>query len=157
MNEEMKLFGKWKFTIEDTITGKKTITEKNNILPIVGRVAMAKQLAGTATKDTGDNLYIALGDDNTTPVVGDTTLANETTRKAVSSTTNSSVTSLITSFFAPGEATGTHLEFGLFGDGNTSTASAAADSGILYSHVLETKTISATETLTVEFALEFGI
>ena len=155
--EKGKLYGKWIFTIEDTITGKKRTIEKKNILPTVGRIAMAKQLAGLATKDMGDNLYIAVGDDNTTPTITDTKLGNETTRKAVSSTTTSSVTSIITVFFAAGEATDTHEEFGLFGDGNTTTASASADSGVLYSHVAQTVIVSATETLTAEFQIEFGI
>jgi hypothetical protein len=156
-SENINITGLWKFTIEDIKTGKKRIIEKKNLLPTVGRVAMAKQMAGTNTTVMGDNLFIAIGDDNTAATVGDTTLGNETTRKAASSTTNSTTTGIITTFFAAGEATGSHKEFGLFGDGDTSVALAAADSGIIYSHVIQAVTVSATETLTLEFTISFDV
>jgi len=154
--EQAKLKGTWKFTIKNTITGKEREIEKENLLPTAGRVAMAKQMAGTNTTNMGDNLYVALGDDNTAAAAGDTTLGNETARKIASSTTNSSVIGIITTFFAAGEATGTHEEFGLFGDGDASTASAAADSGILYSHVISQVVVSSVETLTCEFQISFS-
>ena len=155
-SEKTTLSGKWKFIIQEE-NGNTRIIEKTNVLPTVGRVAMAKQLAGTNTTVMGDNLYIACGNDATAPVVADTVLGNETTRKAVSSATNLSVVGIISTFFAVGEATGTHQEFGLFGDGDASTASASADTGILYSHVTQAVTISATETLTVEFSINFAV
>ena len=115
---------------------------------------MAVQHAGNATANMRIT-HFALGDDNTPVTNADTTLGNETTRKAVSSKTNTDNESSVTTFFAVGEATGTHQELGAFGDGNTPTASITSDSGILYSHVLSTITIASDETLTLSLRTSF--
>lgn len=152
VEEQMTAKRIWKFEIRDAKTGKlKRTIEKENLVPTVGLTAHAAQRSGDNTTNIGDNQFIAVGDDATAPALGDTTLGNETTRKAVGSTSFAGAVASIAVFFAAGEATGTHKEFGLFGDGNTTTASAAADSGILYSHVGTSVSVSATETLTVTF------
>ena len=158
MNDTIKIKGKWKFEIRDAKSGVlKDVIEKENLIPTVGKTAFAAQICGLATKDIGDNLYVAVGNNATAADVSDTTLGTETTRKLVGSTSFLAGVASIACFFAAGEATGTHKEFGLFGDGNTTTCSAAADSGIIYSHVGGlTITIGETETLTTTFSITFA-
>jgi hypothetical protein len=157
-NEKMYPKGIWTFEVRDDKTGRLVErVEKENLVPNIGLYTIAAQFGSTSiTKDIGDNLYIALGDDNTAPAAGDTTLGNETVRKAISDKNASSAVASISVFFASGEATGTHAEVGLFGDGNTTAASGAADSGILYSHTLLPVTVGASQNLTVTYTLTFS-
>ena len=127
----------------------------DNLIPTVGLTAFAAQMSGDNTTNIGDNLYIAVGSNVTAPLAGDTQLGTETTRKAAGSTSFSAGIASIAVFFAATEATGTHREFGLFGDGNAATASGAANSGILFSHVAANVAVAATETLTLTFELTF--
>lgn len=148
----------WTFEVRDAKTGelKRTI-KKHNRVPTVGLEAIAAQFGNSSiTKDIGDNQYIAVGDDPTAESAGDTTLANETARKAIGS--KNDVTSGVASisvFFASGEATGTHREFGLFGDGDTTGATSSADSGILFSRTVVNVAVAASETLTITVELTF--
>lgn len=155
-NEKPKFIGKWRFEIRNTKTGKIRTIEQENIIPDVALEAFAAQFSGDNTNNIGDNPYIAVGDDVTPPAAGDTILGNETTRKLAGSTSFSGAVGSIAAFFASGEATGTHREFGLFGDGNASAAGAGADSGILFSHVAVNVAVAAIETLTVTFTLTFS-
>ncbi len=150
-NEKIYPHGFWTFEVRE---GERLVqrVEKKNLVPSVGLNTFAAQLGSPSiTKDIGDNLFIALGDDNTAPTSGDTILNNETVRKAISDRNSSSAVASIYVFFASGEATGTHEEVGLFGDGNTTTASSSSDSGIMYSHALLPVSVSASQTLTVSY------
>ncbi len=156
-NEWLKITWKWKFEIQDTITWKIRVIEKFNLIPTVWLTAFAAQISGDNTTDIGDNLFIAVWDDPTSPAIWDTILWNETTRKAVWSTSFASWTASIAVFFAATEATWTHREFWLFGDWNSSTASWTVDTGILFSHVWPLSVaISAVETLTITFSISFS-
>jgi len=107
--------------------------EKKNLIAKVGRSVFAAILAHITT-NTGAIEWGALGDDTTAPAASDTTLGNETIRKAPNSygqgAGDNTNKAYITFIFAVDEAVGTHKEFGTFIDG-----SAAADSGVLFSHV----------------------
>lgn len=151
----LKIVWKWKFNIKDTITWKERVIEKFNLIPTVWKTAFAAQMSWDNTTNIWDNLYIAIWDDATAPVIWDTILWNETTRKAAWSTNFSAWTANIAVFFAAAEATWTHREFGLFGDWNASTASWTVDTGILFSHVWVNVAVSATETLTITFSISF--
>jgi len=149
----------WTFEVRDSETGElRNRIQKHNLVPTIALETIAAQFASTAiTKDIGDNLYIAVGSNATAAAAGNTTLGTEVARKAQSSRNSaSSGVASIAVLFAAGEATGTHREFGLFGDGNTTTASAAANSGILYSRTVVNVTVSASETLTVTVELTFS-
>lgn len=156
INQNIWMVGEWFFTIRDTITGKERFHHEFNIIPTVAKVAFAAQMSGDNTTNIWDNLYIALGSNTTTPAIADTQLGTEVVRKLQSSTTFSGAIAYVSAFFAAGEATGTHREFGLFGDGNASTASGTVNTGILYSHVAANITVSATETLTTTFQITFS-
>lgn len=107
----MGMVGKWLFEITNTVTGEKRSQEAYNLIPTVAKAAFAAQMCGDNTTNIGDNLYVALGSNTTTPAAGDTQLGTETTRKIQSSTSSSGAAASIATFFAAGEATGTHREF----------------------------------------------
>lgn len=162
MNKDVKIktgvkpYGVWKFDVRDVAGNLIRRTVKKNLIPTIGLVALAAQLSGQNTTNIGDNLYIAIGDSTTAPSLSDLLLGNETARKAPgSSEYSNTTTATIVVFFAPGEATGTHKEFGLFGDGKDSVASATADTGILFSHVSADVNVGATESLTITYEVEF--
>lgn len=155
--EGIKFMGNWKFEIRDSLTGelKRTI-EEHNLVPTVAKTAFAAQMSGDNSTDIGDNLYIAVGSNVTPPAAGDTQLGTEVVRKVAGSTSFAGGVASIAVFFAATEATGTHKEFGLFGNGNASTASGAANSGILFSHTAVDVTVGATETLTITVEITFS-
>lgn len=153
----VKLVGHWGWQVRNEKGEVIREGDAFNIVPDVGLAAIADQFGlTTLTRDIGDNLYIAVGDDATTVAASDTTLTNETARKAQGSRSSASGVASVVTFFAAGEATGTHREFGLFGDGGTTQATSSADTGILYSHVNVNVSVGATETLTVTFELTFS-
>lgn len=154
-NQNIGMIWEWNFTVRDIMTGMERYYHEYNLIPTVAKTAFAAQMAWDNTTDIGDNLYIALGSNTTAPAAWDTQLGTEVVRKAQSSTTFSGAVAYVTAFFAAWEATGTHREFGLFGNGNTTTASATVNTGILYSHVAANITVSATETLTCTFQVSF--
>jgi len=69
----------------------------------------------------------------TAPALGDTQLTTETARKAITSRTRSGNVVTFSTFFTAAESTYNIKEAGVFGH---STASAAANSGVLASHWL---------------------
>jgi len=155
-NQNIGMIGEWNFTVKDIMTGMERYFHKYNLIPTVAKTAFAAQLSWDNTKDIGDNLYIGLWSNTTAPAISDTQLGTEITRKAASSTTFSGAVWYVSAFFAAWEATWTHREFGLFGDGNATTCSATANSGILFSHVATNITVSPTETLTCTFQITFS-
>lgn len=147
--------GIWTAEVRKAETGELVSrNEYRNLIPTVGRAAMAKQMAGTNTQEM-QVTYIAVGSDATAPTNADTALGTETARKIVGSATDSSVEASIAAFFAAGEATGTHREFGAFGDGAASTASGTVDTGILYSHAAALVAVASDETLTLSWKISF--
>ena len=131
----------------DVITGEIKIKETRNIIVTAGKVAIARRLGGIALlANEGQITYGAVGTDNTAPTVGDTTLGTELARKAVSSSSYSSNVITINTFFTTAEANGAIEEIGMFGE----AAAAAADSGTMFNHALESITKDVTKTLLLE-------
>jgi len=152
--EGLKPYGVWTLEVRNEDGSLANRIVEKNLVPDIAHQTIAAQFGNTAiSTDIGDNLYVALGSDGTAPNAADTTLGTEVTRKAVSDRNSASKVANISTFFATGEATGTHLEVGLFGDGNVTTASGTVDTGILYSHSNISVTISAAQTLTVSYNL----
>ncbi len=131
--EFLKLTGKWKLTAYykgTNIIAK--VIEGPNLIVTVGKQLVGDMLIDTGGYDTGLT-YCAIGSDATAPVVGDTTLTVEEARKAITSRTRLVNVITLATFFTAGESTYAIEEAGIFGH---STASAAPDSGILFSHWL---------------------
>lgn len=121
-----------------------------NIIPTAGRTVIAEWIVGDNTNDADNGAnYGSLGDSNTAVANGDTTLGNETYRKATSSANNASNIAYLSNFYSATEVTGTFEEAGWHIDGTGTT-----DSGELLSHFLTgTITKTSVETLTVESQL----
>jgi len=100
--------------------------------------------------------YVALGSSSTAPQVTDHTLGNETFRKAVTSYTNGASHGeiLINMYLAPGDAVGNNIqEIGFFGG---STATSAANTGVLIAHGLYTHN-PKTNLESIQFQLDFTV
>ncbi len=92
--------------------------------------------------------YVAIGDDNTAPLVGDAALGNETFRKARTSYTRPAAGQVNTvHYIAPAEAVGTIEELG--GCAGTA-AGAGAGSGEMIARVLYSRTKTALESIQIE-------
>lgn len=114
------------------------VLECDNLCPTVGRAVIAQRLGGDTTY-TGTVNYLALGSGTTTPTNGDTTLATESYRSAITSQTVVNNIAYLSVFIAAGTATATHYEAGLFIDGT-----ASADTGQLLSRVLFSPAVDKT-------------
>ena len=127
------------------------IFKYENVTTTAGRTMIMNNLTDPSPDNAIRISYGAVGDDNTTPVIGDTALGNETTRKLVGSETNSSSTGYITQFYTAAEAIDTHKETGLFSD-----ATATTDSGVLVIHALISITKTGTDTLTIDHTIQLS-
>jgi len=118
-----------------------------NLITSAGKNLLAESLRNASLD--AEIKFIAIGSDNTAPSSGDTTLGNETFRKAVTSqTAGGSVGVTITNLYvAPEEAVGTIEEIGFF---SGSSASATTDSGTLFARVLYSRTKTAVESIQIE-------
>ena len=147
--ENCILIGRVKCILKDVNTGEKEIKEYDNLIVNVGKVAIARRLAGIGLLANESQVtYGATGTDNTAPTVNDTTLGTELARKLVASTSYNAGTRQCTirTFFTTAESNGALKEFGLFGE----DAGAGADSGTLFEHANIDITKDNTKTLTVE-------
>lgn len=145
----------WTFEVHDANGNLKQKVTQRNLIPNVAKAAFAKQMAGTNSQQIGQNLYIALGTSSIAPSSSDTILATEVVRKIVGLPLDSGATATLKAFFNQTEATGTFREFGLFGNGGASVASATVNTGVLFSHVPTNVSVGATETLTVTITYTF--
>ena len=118
-----------------------------NLITSAGKNLLAESLRNGSLD--AEIKFISIGSDNTAPSAGDTTLGNETFRKAVTSqTAGGSVGVTITNLYvAPEEAVGTIEEIGFF---SGSSASSTTDSGTLFARVLYSRTKTAVESIQIE-------
>lgn len=135
-----------KITVRDLDDNIIEVREYSNLIPTVGLEMWIDALKG----DISDLeiKYTAIGDDNTAPALADTTLGNETFRKAVTTISKTDSTTLLTTtYIAPDEAVGTIEEIGWFCG---AAAGAGADTGILLSRVLYSRNKTALESIQIE-------
>lgn len=139
-----------KATIRDAVTNKvKRVYNFKNLLPTVGRTAIANNLANTSPTPPSVLVnYCAVGTNATAAANGDVQLGTEVARNTIASRTNSSNIAYITGFFAATEAVATLREVGFFINGT-----ATVNSGTLLSRVIINITKSGTETLTLDLTL----
>lgn len=120
--------------------------------------AAGKDGARQAIYSTGIDMgirYLAWGDDVTAPALADVTLGNELGRKATTSQSLSGVTGRVdtTIFLGPTDANESIEELGWFA---STTATASADSGILYARVLFSEVKTTAKTIQVDREDTFG-
>lgn len=119
----------------------------HNLVTTAGKVLVADFLVG----ETRTGLeYHAIGTSPTAPAIGDTQLGAEAARKVFTSIARSSVSVLVSTYYTAAQCTFNIKEVGLFGNG----ATAAADSGTLFSHAAQSEDNSDGENdLTFEYEL----
>jgi hypothetical protein len=114
LTEALKVTGDLKIEVRGPDGQIKDTREVKNLILTVGRNFIASRMVGTAQ---GAMSHMALGSVNTAPVVGNTTLASELGRTALtSSTATNNVVSYVGNF-AAGVATGAITEAGIFNAG----------------------------------------
>jgi len=147
-DNQLTIKGRVRLIFEDVKTGEIEISEWiENIIPTVGRTAIARRLRNVRTKSNeGIVTYGAVGTGSSTPANSDIKLATELIRKTIASSSNADNVVTFRIFFTTSEANGTLTEFGLFGE----DASVSADSGTLFERVLFSKTKTSAKTLTIE-------
>ncbi len=145
---------KWIFESNVKVTAfdlKGNITDVQrfkNLLTTVGFNMMRDGLYGPGGAQDLEIKYMAIGDDNTAPTIADTTLGNETFRKARTSQSKpADAQQRYVQYIAPAEAAGVIEEFGWFAG---PAAGAGADSGIMVSRTLYSRTKTALESLQIE-------
>lgn len=134
-------------------TGEAELAVYENLVTTAGKTLLAKAVAsGLATTNEAVINYQELGSGTTAPAYSDTGLQTPTgaTRKAITSLAYSANVVSITAFWAVGEATGTHKEFGTF-IGGTSTS----NSGTLWNRVAIDQTVASDKALTIDGTITF--
>lgn len=137
-------------TVRDAKSGRVKRTKKfHNLLPTVGRTAIAQNLANVAPSPSTILVnYGSVGTNSTAANNTDTQLVAEVARNPIASRTNASNIAYITAFFAATEAVATLREAALFINGT-----ATANSGTLFSRVIINVSKSGTETLTLDWTI----
>lgn len=145
----IKMKGKVRVILKDCLTNKITKDTGwiNNVVPTVGRTAIAKVMAGVATKaNAGEITYCAVGTGIVTPNITGVKLTTEIDRTPTSgASTNVDNEVNIRAFFTTSQGNGTLKELGLFGE----DASASVDSGTMFQWITFDVVKTSGETMTV--------
>ena len=153
-HESLPLKGVFTASLIDPKTGLVTARKSaTNVVTRRGQNLVARLLAENVGYDTGLT-YQAIGTGTTTPSVTDTVLDTETARRSI--TTRGETTTRIAAFFTffPFPDVGAQIdEVGVFGH---STASATADSGVLFSRATLSLTNTDDNNLVVSYVLTIG-
>lgn len=145
----IKIKGKVRIILNDFLTGKiiKDTGWINNVIPTIGRIALAKVMAGVATKsNAGEITFCAVGTGTVVPNITGIKLTTEIDRVPISAASNNVDNEVqIRAFFTTAEGNGTLKELGLFGEDATATV----DSGTLFQWVSFDVVKTSSETMTI--------
>jgi hypothetical protein len=139
--------------IYDTITGiTETVDCGSNLIVNNGKQSILDRIINVGNTNEGVITYGAVGTGTTVAAVTQTDLVTETARAAVvtSSSRRSAQTITLRVFFALTVATGSLKEFAWFGGGVDGNATGAANSGTMYNRIIIDRTVTDTQTLTIE-------
>lgn len=130
----LELPSKVRLIVSDPKTGEVVeVIESHNIIVTVGKHFIGDMLIDLDADHNTGLTYCAIGSDNTTPVIGDTTLTVEEARKAITSKSRSGKGITLSTFFTAGESTYNIKEAGIFGH---ASATGSVDTGKLLAHWL---------------------
>ena len=113
--------------------------EVDNLVVQTGRELIASQLA---EEDIGKPSHMAIGQDETEPVLSDTTLKSELARVALTSTERTNNTVVYEATFPPTVGTGEIVEAGIFNADSAGVMLNRATFGIITKESADTLTIS---------------
>lgn len=137
------------FSIKDGL--KKKIDEKHNLVMTDVHYRIARAFLGYSLSFYYEIKYCAIGTDNTAVTATDPILGTEVFRTPYVSLTNATTTTVNATFYIiTTDYTGSIEEVGLFCG---SSATSAADTGNLLSHVLWSYTKSSGEELLIEYTM----
>lgn len=119
-----------------------------NLVPAAIMTAILENMFDATPSTSILTGYIAVGSSATAPADGNTHLGTEVARKAVTSRAYSGKKGTCSAVFAAGEATGTHVEFGVFAGG-----SASANTGTLCSRTTGSIVVGALDSLFIDWEL----
>jgi hypothetical protein len=138
--------------LQDAKTGQiKSVDHVKNLVTTVGKGGIAGGLTGVSS--IGYISWCAVGTGTTAPAAADIKLQTESYRKLISVRSVAANVMTAQTFFNISEANGTLKEAGLFGD---DTATDTVNSGTLYCHLAINRVKSASDTLTLSWALTVG-
>ena len=149
--DNLEVQGKFIFQFTDVKSGKLTRAyHVPNLITNVGKNYILRMLLDVVQYDTGLT-YAALGDGDTAVNARDTTLDNEAVRAPIIQRADvQGTTASFIAFFSAGDLTSVTIEeVGIFGH----TASAAANSGTLFSRAIRSISGSAGEDLSLTYVL----
>ena len=151
-NEILKFSTNIRTIVKDHATGKVYIDDwGSNTVVNNGKYSILDRLINYGNTNEGVLTYGAVGTGSTPVAITDTDLETELARVGVSSGKyRSGLFSYLRAYFSVGVATGTLTEFAWFGGGVDGNASGVADSGTMYNRIIIDKTITATQSITVE-------
>ncbi len=131
--EELSFKGRAVLAAVHRITGEKIIIKSENLRVTVGKTWLLNYLVNEAGYDNGFT-YCALGNNNTAPAIGQTTLVAEQSRNAITSKPgpDSGVELTLSTFFTAAESTFYIKEAAIFGH----NASATPNSGTMWARWL---------------------
>ena len=143
MNEQIGIKGKLKIQL---IRDGKVIQEEkvNNVIVTTGKSLVASLVSGSGTAFS----YMAIGTDNTTEVVGDTTLTSEIGRVVLTSKTAAANVISYIGDFPAGTGTGTITEAGVLNASSSGT--------MLNRATFSSITKSASDALKITWTVTFG-
>ena len=113
-SELIKITGRVKIVLTAPDGSIKDQQEFDNLVVTAGKVFIAASMAKTTVNTPAAMTHMAVGTNNTAPVVGDTTLNTEIARVALTSATPTSATIVYVATFPAGTGTGALVEAGLF-------------------------------------------
>ena len=119
---------------------------KMNVFTDVAIISLLERMAG---QSKGAITFLALGDDDTAATTSDTALVNEVYRHAVSNATVVADVLTISTFIPSTEGNDTYLEMALYGD----DATAAADSGTMFTRLIINETKTYGQSLTIDYEI----
>jgi len=115
-----------------------------NLVVTTGRNWIIGRMTGTPPASMS---HMAIGSNDTAPVVGQTTLLNQLARVALSSTNSTGNTITYTASFNAGVGTGSLVEAGIFNDPTAGTMLARTTFGVLTKAAGDVVTITWTITI----------
>ena len=130
-NENAPIDSNIRIIKKNIITGKEVLKQYKNLITNVAFHNIIYALIDDVSFVDGID-YLALGDDNTTALVTDTALGNETFRKIYTDRYRTGQIVYFEFFLDTTDANDTHFEIGLYGNG----AGAGSGSGELFNHCI---------------------
>jgi len=143
-NETLKASGTLHIVVTDHAGNIKEEQKITNLVVTVGKEFVASRMIGVASNVMS---HLAIGSGTTAAVVGNTTLGNELTRVALTSSLASSNTAIYSATFGLGVGTGAVTEAGIFNAASSGTMLCRTVFSVINKSILDSMVITWTITI----------